>query len=267
MPPKPSFDLPSLAHVGLALASPYVGRKKAFLIGIEDGGQLQGSHDDIRSFRTLLIEKGFDPENIIMMLDDGVAPEPTGANIIDVLKTWLVGQCVGDIFVFVYAGHATQEPCLDGTERDNLDELIVASDNERIKDDDLHKYLVEPLRSSSTLVAIFDSCHSQDILDLNHDRCNRLGHFRRSLRSLREMAGWRVPARRSCHGYCPRIDNDARHPNVICISACKDSQQVFEAKGNSMLHAVTEFLRSNEYDQKYPTLKTLMRVLKFVISE
>ncbi|KAJ7744140.1 caspase domain-containing protein [Mycena metata] len=263
-----TFDLlkSRLPSLTLALVTPHFARKKAFLVGIK-GKKLDGLHEDLQRFRALLINKGFDADDIIMMLDNGVdnQSQPTTANIMSVLETWLDGQGPGDLFVFVYAGHTTQAACDDGTERDGLDELIMTADSDSgsatILDDVLHNRLVKPLAPTCNLIAFFDTCHSQDLLDLNHDRCNRLGRFRRSLRRLRELTGipaWshQVSTTRYCDGYCSRI-NVSTQPNVMCISACKDSEEIFEANGDSMLSTVIRVLAA----EQNPTLKTLMRAL------
>ncbi|KAJ6532980.1 caspase domain-containing protein [Mycena capillaripes] len=235
----------SHVELGLALGTPRPARKKAFLVGI-NGPDLEGTHDDIRRFRTLLIEKfGFRKDHdIIMMLDDGVGIQPTKFNIMATLKTFLAEQTPGDLFVFVYAGHAKQRICLDGSERDGLDEAIITCDNSEdnprtILDDVLHKYLVKALDPGSRLVAFFDACCSETLLDLNHHICNRPG---------RRM--------RFCSGYCPRITS-SQDPDVICFSACKDSEIVFESKGQTMLNIIENV---SDKDPS-PTFKTLRRTL------
>lgn len=43
-----------------------------------------------------------------------------------------------------------------------------------IRDNELRQRLVDPLPIGANLVAIFDSCHSASLLDLDHFRCNRV---------------------------------------------------------------------------------------------
>ncbi|KAJ6514322.1 caspase domain-containing protein [Mycena vitilis] len=260
-------------------------RKKAFLIGIS-GHELEGPHEDIISFRELLKDRfGFQDHDIIVMLDDGMGTQPTEANIMATLKTFLAGQSAGDLFVFVYAGHAKQRVCLDGSERDGFDEAIIACDEDEktILDNAslvpiivamacidflsvqvLHDHLVKPLATGSRLVAFFDTCSSETLLDLDHHVCNRPGRFRRAVRRLRELTG--IPSGklfvkqaagpRFCSGYCPRTPSDLK-PDVICFSACKDSQRVFEGKGDSMLRTVIDVLN----EEPNPTLKMLRHKL------
>ncbi|KAF8143681.1 caspase domain-containing protein [Mycena galopus ATCC 62051] len=206
-----------------------------------------------------------------MMLDDGVGIPPTKVNIMAVLENFLVGQRPGDLFVFVFAGHAKQEICLNGTERDGKDEFIITSDPKdkdeyiTILDDVLHDNLVKPLSPGCSLVAFLDACHSETLLDLNHHVCNRPARARRVVRRLRELTGFPAPtfvpgqmtAPRFCSGLCPRIDLPTLTPNVICFSACKDSEMVYEAVGNSMLDTVIRVLEADPS----PSLKTLRRTL------
>jgi hypothetical protein len=80
------------------VVTPHLARKRAFLIGA--ASDLEGLHQDVQRFYTLLVglsrllcysvprlilctEKfGFQNEDIIMMLDDGVSIQPTEANIV-----------------------------------------------------------------------------------------------------------------------------------------------------------------------------------------
>ncbi|KAJ7342483.1 caspase domain-containing protein [Mycena albidolilacea] len=270
MPPRSIYS--SLVDVGLALVTPHLARKKAFLIGIK-AREVYGSHQDIRRFRDLLIGKfGFQSSDIIIMLDDEGSIQPTKVNITAALQTFLLGQRPGDLFVFAYAGHAKQVICRDGSERDNMDESIITCDElERedafrtILDDVLHNYLVKPLAPGCTLVAFLDSCHSETLLDLKHHVCNRPALPRRILRRARELIG--IPGaavattamrtNRFCSGFCPRINIPSATPKVICFSACKDSETIFEAEGYSMLNTIIGVLEK----EPSPKLETLRSTL------
>ncbi|KAJ7662449.1 caspase domain-containing protein [Mycena rosella] len=212
-----------------------------------------------------------------MMLDDGVAVPPTEVNIMATLKTFLIGQRPGDLFIFVYAGHGEQTDCPDGTEQDGLDEGIITCDDPTngytiILDDVLHSYLVKPLAPGSRLVAFFDTCHSETLLGIYpvDSFCFHASDkgFRRSVRRLREITGFPAPREievapgnpgttRFCSGYCQRTNTGNRAPNVLCFSACKDSQRVFEGAEASMLHEVIHQLEIDPC----PKLKKLMRAL------
>lgn len=62
------------------------------------------------------------------------------------------------------------------SEEDGLDECIVPSDGKssKIQDNELRRLLVDSLPSGTRLTAVFDSCHSASLLDLEHWRCNRV---------------------------------------------------------------------------------------------
>ncbi|KAJ6586474.1 hypothetical protein DFH09DRAFT_1308497 [Mycena vulgaris] len=265
-----SFDIrSSLVNAGLAQFTPYLARKKACLIGIDD------THDDIKRFRTLLISKsfilnisrsdlifapdtfGFEDHGITMMIDDGAGVDPTKANIMATLKTFLVGQATRRSM----RDMGSKPICLDGSEQDGLDEGIMTCDDTTILDDVLHDHLVKPLAPGCRLVAFFDTCHSETLLDLRHHRCNRLSHFRRTVRRLRELTPFpeNTAKTRFCNGYCRRIKMSTTTPNVLCFSACKDSQRVFERSEESMLDS-QEVIHQLDIEPS-PTLKRLMRNL------
>ncbi|KAJ6611994.1 peptidase C14, caspase domain-containing protein [Mycena sp. CBHHK59/15] len=159
-----------------------------------------------------------------------------------------------------------------------------------ILDDVLKEKLVVPLLAGSQLVAVLDTCHSATLFDLEHDKCNRVGSWhslvRRTVRRARETLHTltdkaeptldsATPLRSSsklsassikqnlkenikfCSGYCCRPWTPAPICTpVLCISACKDSQLVWEADGESLTRTFVDVLTENPK----PTLAHLMRV-------
>ncbi|THU97833.1 peptidase C14 [Dendrothele bispora CBS 962.96] len=276
---------------------------------------LKGSHNDVRAVRKLLTEVfGYREEDIILMTDEpstDLTLVPTRTNIIDQLQNFIHPDEPNARYFFLYAGHSRQLPCEDDTEEDGLNECIVPSDafdifiltdreledmgnaaaaDKLIVDDILHKYLVHPIKQSKTsrLTAVFDTCHSGTLLDLDHYRCNRyarrftaikrrvhrrfnelLAHLRRFQPPvLREVAHdahhiASVYPKRVKHKFCK--GNDCLRPrgqsSVICISACKDREITLEetmGQGNGLLTlAFTEALRKDHN----PKLKHLMRCI------
>ncbi|ETW77692.1 hypothetical protein HETIRDRAFT_411072 [Heterobasidion irregulare TC 32-1] len=162
------------------------GRRKALLIGInykwkssEDFMPLNGPINDVNEMRKVLLEiYGYRDEDVVIMTDDDEAENtssrwPTRCNIIVAIQQLVHGARAGDSLVFHYAGHSWQtKATLDQNEEDNMDEALITCDLQWILDDDLRKYLVDPLPSRSRLTAIFDSCHSGTLLDLPHYHCN-----------------------------------------------------------------------------------------------
>ncbi|KAJ7135728.1 caspase domain-containing protein [Mycena epipterygia] len=247
--------------------------KKAFLIGVTED-----TYEDVKRFRTLLIEKfGFLDEDVTTMIDDGVGAQPTKINIMAKLKMFMVGQRPGDLFIFVYAGAGYQRVCLDGSKENGLNDGIITCDDPTngytiILDDELHEYLVKPLTLGCRLIAFFDACHSETILDLLHHRCNGINiYFRRPVRHLRKWTGFppsssdsvqessgmtagTLTETRFCSGYCARRKMPAT-PDVLCFSACKDSQTVWAKPRRSMLDTAICLLEA----EVSPTLEKIMR--------
>ncbi|KAK0488402.1 caspase domain-containing protein [Armillaria luteobubalina] len=85
-----------------------------------------------------------------------------------------------DRFFFYYSGHSTQQQNESGTEEDGQDECLVTKSGSCIRDNDLRRYLVDPLPAGCQLTAVLDTCHSGSLLDLPHYRCNRVFGRRRS---------------------------------------------------------------------------------------
>ncbi|TFK85488.1 peptidase C14 [Polyporus arcularius HHB13444] len=143
--------------------------------------KLHSPHKDARDWRNLMINKyNFAERDITMMLDDEDTPPhllPTEENIIHEIEALVEGAQPKDRFMFYFAGHSTQSPTTDPDEVDGFDEAIITyspsgQDHPTIIDDVLKKLLVDSLPVDAFLTAIFDSCHSGTLLDLEHYTCN-----------------------------------------------------------------------------------------------
>ena len=82
------------------------GRKLALLVGINYPGtkaELKGCHNDVARMRRCLVDRfGFDESGIRVLIDDGSAPQPTGANIRRALAR-LVGDARPGDFLFFHS--------------------------------------------------------------------------------------------------------------------------------------------------------------------
>ncbi|KAF8959332.1 caspase domain-containing protein [Flammula alnicola] len=176
-------------------------------------------------------------------------------------------------------------PC-DAVTSENQPEF----DEERIIPDKvLNEFLIQPLMNGSQLLAIFDSCHSGTLLNLRHYKCNRLGKWTSAVRragcqylcdpfgvqlirklpagSPRDMLPWRLRKPGTevstgssksnpgiCTGFCCHFSTSEKR-RVFCISACKDSQIIYETpEGESMIQSIVALLKVN----RRPSLKELM---------
>lgn len=134
--------------------------------------KLHGCHNDASRMEGLLRET-YSCSDITFMSDEaskrGTKLYPTKDNIMRELNNLIAGAQPGDVFVLFYAGHSGQIKALrDKREKDGQDEYIVAVDGHCILDDHLRVILVDPLPAGCRLTAIFDSCHSGTLLDLDH---------------------------------------------------------------------------------------------------
>ncbi|KAK0200577.1 peptidase C14, caspase domain-containing protein [Desarmillaria ectypa] len=149
--------------------------------------ELRCPHRDARNIGQLLIDiYGYRAENVVTLLDssDGDSrrkyKQPTRKNLISHMKALTYDAQPGDRFFFYFSGHSTQQMNESGTEEDGQDECLVTRSGTCIRDNDLRKYLVEPLPAGCQLTAVLDTCHSGSLLDLPHFRCNRVFGRRRS---------------------------------------------------------------------------------------
>ncbi|KAH0584716.1 hypothetical protein H2248_010242 [Termitomyces sp. 'cryptogamus'] len=168
--------------------------------------RLEGPQRDVEKLRDILINRYQYQQELITILTDkeGISATyyPTRENVLKHLRHFYDGQTPGDQYLFYFAGHSFQYDTEDKREEDRKDEFLLPSidretfeklkeDTEKYKDygivdDVLAEYLVKPLNDTSRLTAIFDTCHSNTLLDLPHHRCNRVYNckslFRRAKR-------------------------------------------------------------------------------------
>merc|ERR1719326_2678355 len=145
------------------------GRKKAVLIGINYEGQrgeLKGCINDVKAMKRYLESQDYEDFKI---LTDDEDEKPTRENIMEALHWLITGAESGDNLFLHYSGHGGQMKDQDGDEKDGVDETMVPLDYTsagQIRDDDLFKALIAPLKEGVNLSVIMDCCHSGSILDL-----------------------------------------------------------------------------------------------------
>ncbi|GJE85398.1 caspase domain-containing protein [Phanerochaete sordida] len=183
-------------------------RDKALLIGLQYGGPqstvgaLKTPHRDVVLLKLFLIAyEGYLEENITVITDDPaderMRPTKARANIVAAIEDFMHDVQPGDRRVFFFAGHGYQIVSRTGTEDDNRDEVILVDpaygepvctgtrktldpymlkegdpDKKKLEgiitDNYLREKLVDRLPPGARLVAIFDTCHSGTMLDLDH---------------------------------------------------------------------------------------------------
>eukprot|EP00581_Thalassiosira_minuscula_P001705 CAMPEP_0183740120 /NCGR_PEP_ID=MMETSP0737-20130205/58786_1 /TAXON_ID=385413 /ORGANISM="Thalassiosira miniscula, Strain CCMP1093" /LENGTH=315 /DNA_ID=CAMNT_0025975105 /DNA_START=147 /DNA_END=1094 /DNA_ORIENTATION=+ len=153
------------------------GTKRAVLIGINyvghNPGELSGCHNDVRNITKYLKGGlGFEGSNMRVLMDDGRHEQPTYRNIMRAFD-WIVNVSQpGDTVWIHYSGHGGRLPDQDGDEEDGYDETLCPIDFNtagQIRDDDLLKHLVKPMREGVLMTCLMDCCHSGTVLDLPYN--------------------------------------------------------------------------------------------------
>lgn len=149
----------------------------ALLVGINDylGGVtgLSGCVNDVKrmtEFLNLRIQDGeFELRPLVLTSgDDPTEVKPTRQAVIDGFRTHLGQAGPGDVALFYYSGHGSQEktpPELWHLEPDYLDETIVCYDSRTdgswdLADKELGLLIAEVAQKKPHIVVILDSCHS-----------------------------------------------------------------------------------------------------------
>ncbi|KAJ7633933.1 caspase domain-containing protein [Mycena rosella] len=145
----------------------------------EDYPEPKAPHKDVEDIRSLLIDcYGYLAADITILFDDGISrhTQPTRTNILKAIQDLVKDAKAGDHFWFHYSGHSAQLKNRSNSEEDGKDECLIPLDgeNQMIMDNELHAALVVPLPAGSQLVAVLDTCHSESLLDLSHNRCNQV---------------------------------------------------------------------------------------------
>jgi hypothetical protein len=155
----------------------FEGTKRAVLIGINYTGQegeLAGCHNDVLNMVEYLKDvHEFQDENITLLLDTGDEGaghiDPTKSNILSAYRQLVQDSQPGDVAYIHYSGHGGKVRDDGNDEADGYDETLIPVDYQSrgmIRDDDLLKTLVKPLRAGVFVTSVMDCCHSGSVLDL-----------------------------------------------------------------------------------------------------
>ena len=127
---------------------------------------LKGCCNDARLMVNLLKSKGFEDEDIKLLVDDDDSYDsPDHVNVKNALSWLCTGRSPGDIIFMHFSGHGTQVPADDDDEEtDNLDEAICLEELFLMADDDLKQYFSE-LPEGVKATVVMDCCHSGSMLD------------------------------------------------------------------------------------------------------
>jgi hypothetical protein len=186
--------------------------KNALLIGINYIGtqnELYGCINDTDSISNLLLSRGFKD---IQFLTDNTSEKPIRNNIINKFTNLLTNAKSGDTVFLFYSGHGSYITDNNNNEQTNNDQLIVPLDLNVIVDDELKSIINNHLKSNVTLIALFDCCFSESVLDLKYQYLDSLNNNNNSI----------------------NINETNTNGNVIMISGCTDNQTSEDAIINNL---------------------------------
>lgn len=154
----------------------FSGTKRAVMIGINyvgQQGELAGCHNDVLNMKEYLMDvHEFEEDNIAVLMDDGENVEPTRDNIMEAYAKIVDDSEPGDVVYLHYSGHGGKLRDRDGDEADGYDETLIPLDyqtNGQIRDDDLLRNLVIPMKADVFVTSVMDCCHSGTVLDLPYN--------------------------------------------------------------------------------------------------
>lgn len=143
----------------------------ALLAGLNYRGtrnELYGCIQDVCNVRDWLRDCCAVPEAHISLLTDDTPVKPTRANLLAAFGQLLDRAVSGDRLFFHFSGHGTYVADRSGDELDGRDEQIVCLDNACLTDDELGALVRAKLKPGVQMFALFDSCFSGTMLDLNY---------------------------------------------------------------------------------------------------
>jgi len=145
------------------------GTKRAVLIGINytgQDGELTGCHNDVRNMKVYLeTVQGFQPENILILIDDGVHSPPTKIHILNAYRELVRETRSGDTVFCHYSGHGGWDKNI----KRYVGEVLIPVDfriSGHISEDDLLQELIKPMPSGTLVTFLIDCCHGGTVLEL-----------------------------------------------------------------------------------------------------
>ncbi|MEZ5783064.1 MAG: caspase family protein [Rhizobiaceae bacterium] len=169
--------------VCVALSSFARAETRALVVGVSgypalaEALRLTGPGNDTREFANSIVRLGVPAQNVTVLADgvadltEGiVAPGPgTKAAILSGLKQMEADSSPGDLVVFYFSGHGSQQPDLDGDEQGNADEIFLPYDvgkwgkegvESALIDDELRVRIDAILDKGTDFFGVIDACHS-----------------------------------------------------------------------------------------------------------
>jgi hypothetical protein len=139
--------------------------------------RLTGPKNDSREFANTIVRLGVPARNVTVLADgvadlaDGIATNGPGTKsaILAGLDRLAEESKAGDLAVFYFSGHGSQQPDLDGDEQGNADEIFLPYDvgkwgkdgiENALLDDELRAKVDAVLATGADFFGVIDACHS-----------------------------------------------------------------------------------------------------------
>ncbi len=139
--------------------------------------RLTGPKNDLREFANTIVSLGVPAKNVTVLADgvsgltEGIAAPGIGtkAAILAGLDRLAATSKPGDLVVFYFSGHGTQQPDLDGDEQGGADEVFLPYDvgkwgadgiENALRDDELRERVDKILATGADFFGVIDACHS-----------------------------------------------------------------------------------------------------------
>lgn len=229
-------QVPIVVHQG--------NNKNALLIGINYTGTenaLFGCINDANSINNLLLARGFKD---IKLLTDNTTEKPTRDIIINQFINLLTSANDGDTIFLFYSGHGSYMRDINNNERTKNDQLIVPLDLNIIVDDELKSIINNHLKNNVTLIALFDSCFSESVLDLKYQYLDTLNNNNDSI----------------------NVNESETNGNVIMISGCADNQTSDDAVIDNLPQGALTWAFQQTYNSSQnKTWRELLRGMRIIL--
>lgn len=167
----------------VALTPVAAAETRALVVGVSgypalaEAIRLTGPRNDSREFANTLVRLGVPAKNVTVLADgvrdlaEGIATpgDGTKAAILAGLDRLAEESRAGDLVVFYFSGHGSQQPDLDGDEQGGADEIVLPYDvgkwgkdgvENALVDDELRARIGRILDRGADFFGVIDACHS-----------------------------------------------------------------------------------------------------------
>jgi hypothetical protein len=210
--------------------------KYALLIGIlyeKSNIRLRGTSNDIQSINQLLINWGFNSENITILNEDDKV-KPTGFNINTLLNRFVSNLKYGDKAFIFYSGHGM----LVKNKLGNKESCIVPMDYKKtgVITSETIRYYLNKVSPGVNVLCLFDCCNSGSICDLKYHIYDT--SYKKNISSkMRKYDAdeWTTRQHKNINPSKTGSGTIETVANIVSVSGCWDDQVSYDLIKNGAL--------------------------------